>query len=72
MTSTLIHFLVATWLLTATTATVYVCKGPSSKKYHITRDCSGLRNCSTNIYKVSLKEATEDLNRTRCAIASCR
>jgi hypothetical protein len=70
MTSTIIHFLIATWLLAATT-TVYICKGPYSKKYHITKDCSGLSNCSTDIYKVSLKDA-EELGRTRCAAAACR
>lgn len=44
---------------------VYICKGPQSKKYHYTKDCQGLRNCSTDIYKVTLSEAKE-LKRTLC------
>ncbi|TRZ46468.1 hypothetical protein DMZ48_02285 [Robertkochia solimangrovi] len=44
---------------------VYICKGPSSKKYHLTPKCRGLSNCSTKVYETTLKEARE-LKRTLC------
>ena len=46
-------------------ADVYICKGPQSKKYHFKKDCRGLSNCSTNIYKVTLTEARQ-LGRGLC------
>jgi hypothetical protein len=70
MRTWLIHLFVATWLLTTATANVYVCMGPSSKKYHRTSDCRGLNNCSTKIYEVTLKYAQEELRRTQCG-AGC-
>jgi hypothetical protein len=66
MRTWLIHLFVTTWLFTAIAAEVYICKGPSSKKYHRTETCRGLSNCSTKIYKVSLKEAVDEWNRTQC------
>lgn len=36
---------------------VYICKGPGSEKYHYSKTCRGLSNCSTSIYKVKLSEA---------------
>ena len=36
---------------------VYICKGPSSTKYHYGKTCRGLSNCSTDIYKITLAEA---------------
>ena len=50
---------------TGTDTDVYICKGPQSKKYHYTKSCQGLRNCSTDIYKVTLTEAKE-LGRGLC------
>jgi hypothetical protein len=44
---------------------VYICKGKYSKKYHYKKNCRGLSNCSTNIYKVTLSEAKK-LKRTLC------
>jgi hypothetical protein len=44
---------------------VYICKGPSSKRYHYKKNCRGLKSCSTKIYEVSLSEAKE-LKRTLC------
>lgn len=72
MTTFIIQLLVASYLLVATTANVYVCNGSYSKKYHLIENCSGLRNCSTLIEKVSLKYATEELKRTKCAISTCK
>jgi hypothetical protein len=44
---------------------VFICKGPQSKKYHFKKDCRGLKNCSTEIYSVTLSEA-KSLSRTIC------
>lgn len=44
---------------------VFICKGKSSKKYHLKKNCRGLSNCSTKTYEVTLKEAKE-LKRTLC------
>lgn len=44
---------------------VYICKGPSSKKYHYKKNCRGLSNCSTEIETVSLSDA-KDIGRTLC------
>lgn len=44
---------------------VYICKGPKSKRYHLVKDCKGLKNCSTDIYKVTFSEAKK-LDRTLC------
>lgn len=46
---------------------VYICKGRASKRYHLKKDCSGLKNCSTAVYKVTKKEAA-DLGRTLCKL----
>ena len=46
---------------------VYICEGKYSKKYHLKKNCNGLSNCSTEIYKVTLSEAKEK-GRTICAI----
>ena len=44
---------------------VFICKGKSSKKYHLDKNCRGLKNCSTKIYKVKLQEALK-MKRTLC------
>lgn len=36
---------------------VYLCMGPKSSAYHLTPNCRGLRNCSTQLKKMSEKEA---------------
>lgn len=45
---------------------VCVCKGPKSTKYHYKKDCRDLKNCSTDIYTVSLDDA-KNAGRTLCA-----
>ena len=50
-----------------TEANVYICTGPQSKRYHKTSSCSGLRNCSGQVKKVTLVEAKK-MNRTPCKI----
>ena len=47
------------------TTYVYVCTGPSSKRYHRTPNCSGLNRCSREIKKITLQEA-EKKGRTAC------
>ena len=44
---------------------VYICTGPSSKKYHAYPECKGLKKCSKEIKKVSKVEAVK-LGRTQC------
>ena len=44
---------------------VYICKGKSSKKYHLKKNCRGLSNCSTDISEVSL-EAAKKMGRGLC------
>jgi hypothetical protein len=39
---------------------VYICKGPSATKYHYTPKCRGLKNCSTDIYKITKAEAVKE------------
>jgi len=46
---------------------VYICKGPASKRYHMVKDCRGLSNCSTAIYKVTKKDAVA-ARRTLCKL----
>ena len=38
-------------------ATVWICGGPNSQRYHSNRGCSGLKRCSKTPSKISLKEA---------------
>lgn len=59
-------FLVVTSFTTHTAFTeVYICKGPYSKRYHYNKNCRGLSNCSTSIYKVTLTDAKK-IGRTLC------
>ncbi len=58
-------FFGATSLVSTTDKDVYICKGTSSKRYHLKKNCRGLKRCSTNIYSVSLEDAKE-MNRTLC------
>lgn len=44
---------------------VFICKGKSSKRYHLKKNCRGLSNCSTDTYEITLKKARE-LKRTLC------
>ena len=38
---------------------VYICKGPNSAAYHYNPHCRGLRQCSTDVEKLTVKEAVE-------------
>lgn len=59
--------IIAGFLFTAGSSStrVYICNGPKSKKYHLTENCRGLKNCSTEIEKVSVEDAKKK-GRTLC------
>lgn len=38
-------------------ATVYICTGPKSKKYHASSSCRGLSKCSGSIKQLSMSSA---------------
>lgn len=44
---------------------VYVCTGPTAKRYHKYSNCKGLSNCSGSIAKVSLEKA-KSMGKTPC------
>lgn len=44
---------------------VFICTGPSSKRYHKSSDCMGLSSCSADIRCVTIGYA-EELGRTPC------
>lgn len=44
---------------------VYICNGPSSKRYHYDKNCFGLNNCSTTLQKTSKTEA-KSMGRNLC------
>lgn len=46
---------------------VYICKGGSSKVYHKTENCRGLKFCSSNVEKVSEEDAIK-LGRRKCKL----
>lgn len=50
---------------------VYLCMGPQAECYHTTRQCSGLKNCSEYITKVTLEEAKQ-CGRMPCSLCSWR
>ena len=52
--------------MTANETYVYICMGPSSECYHKDTDCRGIKNCSKEIKKVTLKEAIEKFKRRPC------
>ena len=46
---------------------VYICTGGSSKTYHKTDKCNGLRRCSKEIKQIT-KEQAEEMGRRPCKI----
>lgn len=46
--------------------TVYVCNGPSATRYHSTKSCTGLSNCSASITSHTEKEAIAK-GRSKCS-----
>lgn len=50
-----------------TEQTVFICKGPNSKKFHAYSSCRGLSNCTTLIFSVNQAEA-ERIGRIACQI----
>ena len=47
---------------------VYICTGEKSVRYHKVNTCSGLRNCSKSIIKITEKDAINKYKRTPCKI----
>lgn len=46
---------------------VYVCSGPSAKRYHSVGDCKGLRKCSGEVLEMTVEES-EGEGKTPCRI----
>ena len=46
---------------------VYICNGGSSKVYHKSESCRGLKFCSTKVEKVSEEDAIK-LGRRKCKL----
>lgn len=44
---------------------VYVCNSAGAKRYHLDKDCRGLKNCKSEIKEVTLGEAKKD-GKTLC------
>ncbi|WP_186990407.1 hypothetical protein [Constantimarinum furrinae] len=61
----LVMVFLATSSFSSSLTDVYICKGKYSKKYHYKKNCRGLSNCSTDIYKVTLSEAKK-IGRSLC------
>jgi len=51
----------------STSTMVYICTGSNSIRYHKTSRCRGLSNCSGDIIKISIEEASQ-MGRTACKI----
>lgn len=66
----ILSFTIITLLFSSFTmfqSNVYVCKGGSSKVYHKSEKCRGLKFCSTNVDKVSEEDAVK-LGRRKCKL----
>ena len=46
---------------------VYYCDSPTAKRYHMSKTCKGLENCTHEIREVSVSEA-EQLKLTSCKL----
>lgn len=44
---------------------VFICKGKSSKRYHLKKTCRGLSACKSGVSEVTLEKA-KSLKRTLC------
>lgn len=44
---------------------VYICNSPKAKKYHLSKTCRGLSNCSYQTVKITLEKAKKD-GKTLC------
>ncbi|NII29684.1 hypothetical protein HB364_31695 [Pseudoflavitalea sp. X16] len=59
MQSLVFKLVVVAWLCASLNKDVYVCKDPGYKHYYKEKSCRGLDNCSTRIYQVTVKYATD-------------
>ena len=46
---------------------VFICKSKSSEKYHLKKDCSGIKRCKSKIKKITKKKAA-NVGRIFCKI----
>lgn len=46
---------------------VFICTSKSSKKYHLKKDCRGIKRCKAKIKKITKKKA-ENVGRTKCKL----
>lgn len=53
------------WAADASGSTVYICTGPSSKRYHCDSHCQGFSRCSGDIRAISISQARA-MGRTPC------
>lgn len=44
---------------------VYICNNNKTKKYHLSKTCRGLRNCTYQTLKITLEKAKKD-GKTLC------
>ena len=45
---------------------VYICDSEGAKKYHLNKNCRGLKNCNHKIIKVTIEEAKKKGKKTLC------
>jgi len=64
----IITLLASLLLAAAVNTNVFICDSKTSKAYHSTKTCRGIKNCSHGIKEVTLKEATGTYSRVACKI----
>ena len=52
-------------LTSTNTSSVYICDSTTAKKYHLAKNCRGLRACKSEVIQISLTKA-KSLDRTLC------
>lgn len=55
------------YLKSNATDSVYICNSTTAKRYHSTKNCNGLRNCTHEVNAITKQEA-ESKGRTPCKI----
>ncbi|WP_282087057.1 hypothetical protein [Aquimarina algiphila] len=49
---------------------VYICDSNASKKYHLTKECGGLKHCKDNIVLICKEKVEKKYGRTLCSFES--
>ena len=47
-------------------STVYICDSEGAKKYHLSKNCRGLKSCTHKIIKVTIEEAKKKGKKELC------